>query len=111
MNEDVKINNTRKDDLLAVLNSLHAETKTTLLPLVDEVCFLEERLAELRKLPSIEISDTGKSRITAAGKQYKELFQSYTNALKVIQSALLKFSEEDEDEFEKWKREQQENLS
>lgn len=92
----------RKKELLEILSNIDDGKIKTLYPLVDEVCYLEKTLQKLRRLPSIEISDTGKTRITAAGKQYKEYFQSYTNALKVIQSALLKFSVEGEDAFDEW---------
>lgn len=99
----------RKTELTEILGTLDPNTAATLQPLVDEICYLENKLKELRKLPSYEVSDKGKTRITAAGKQYKEYFQSYTNALKVVQSALLKFSLEGETEFEKWVRENAEN--
>lgn len=95
----------RKKELKEILQNLDKNSAAALTPLVDEICYLETKLAALRKLPSYEISDKGKTRITAAGKQYKEYFQSYTNALKVIQSALLKFSVDGEDEFAKWVKE------
>lgn len=99
---DIAKNSRRKKELLDILSLIEENKAKTLIPLVDEICYLETTLQKLRKFSSIEISDTGKTRITAAGKQYKEYFQSYTNALKVIQSALLKFSVEGEDAFDEW---------
>ena len=55
--------------------------------LIDEAVFLEERLAELKKYPHIKFKEienpngekTLLQKITAAGKQYRELLQTYTN--------------------------------
>lgn len=55
--------------------------------LIDEAVFLEERLAELKKYPHIKFKEVEKlngekdllQKVTAAGKQYRELLQTYTN--------------------------------
>ena len=78
-------------------------------PLLPQVVFLEQRLEELRGLPHLRIHPTNPARqeVTAAGKQYKELMQSYLNAIKVLQSTLSRYSVEEQDAFDKWLEENQ----
>lgn len=64
-------------------------------PLIDDVVFLEKRMAELRELPQLRISQKGQ-RSTPAAKQYKECLQQYTNVIKVLTGILRKDSGEDE---------------
>ena len=72
-------------------------------PLIDEVLFLEERLTELKKLPFILVhpSDPSKQKPTPAGKQYKELLQQYTCALKALEGKLKESNnKQNKDRFE-----------
>lgn len=71
----------RKEELLEVINN-----DTTLIPLIDEVIFLESQLVELKKLPFIRVNpnDSTQQKSTAAQKQYKELLQQYTNIIKIV---------------------------
>lgn len=71
----------RKDDLLqAVKNDV------TLVPLIDEMVFLENQLEELKKLPFIKVNPQNpyQQKATPAQKQYKELLQQYGNIVKII---------------------------
>lgn len=49
--------------------------------LIDEAVFLEGQMAELKKYAFIKTHPTNPSlqKITAAGKQYREFLQTYTN--------------------------------
>lgn len=82
----------RLDDLKEIAEALPAEQKNIIAPLLSDIDFMETRLASLRALPHIKVhpKDPSKQRITPAGKQYKEVMQSYLNAIKVIISALNK---------------------
>lgn len=82
----------RLDDLKEIAEALPAEQKKIIAPLLSDIDFMETRLASLRELPHIKVhpKDPSKQRITPAGKQYKEVMQSYLNAMKVIISALNK---------------------
>ena len=82
----------RLDDLKEIAQALPAEQKNIIAPLLSDIDFMETRLASLRALPHIKVhpKDPSKQRITPAGKQYKEVMQSYLNAMKVIISALNK---------------------
>lgn len=57
-----------------------------IVPLIDELLFLEDRLTSLKKLPFIKVhpSNPECQKVTPASKQYKELLQQYTNIIKVL---------------------------
>lgn len=74
----------RKDELI---NSLvNADNKCTVMPLIEEVLFLENQLSYLKTLPFIRISKKSDElqKPTAAAKQYKELLQQYINLIKTL---------------------------
>lgn len=80
----------RKEEVLNICNKLDQDTLNLVTPLIEELVFLEERLAYLKKLPFIIVKedDLTKQKVTPAYKQYKDLSQSYINAFKVVTSAL-----------------------
>lgn len=80
----------RKEKLKEIFEKIDEDKRAVIEPLLDDVIFLEERLAELRKLPTIRYDKKNPARqeVTAAGKQYKEYMQSYLNAIKVLQKTL-----------------------
>lgn len=51
--------------------------------LIDEAVFLETQLVELKKYPFIRFNPKNPNlqKITAAGKQYREFLQTYTNII------------------------------
>lgn len=87
----------RKTQIIEYIKKIRPDDQDVLLPLVDDVVFLEKQLEELRKLPFIEFHpmDRLKHRGTPASKMYKELLQQYNNAIKTI---VIKTSVEDGDE-------------
>lgn len=80
----------RLAQLFEISAKLDPDKRTAVEPLLIDIVFMENRLADLRKLPHIRIHPRNPERqqITAAGKQYKETMQSYLNALKVILTAI-----------------------
>ena len=80
----------RLEQLKGIFEGIDGEQYKTIAPLLPEVAFMEKRLEELRDLPHIRIHPTDKSRqeITAAGKQYKEVMQAYTNVVKILLTSL-----------------------
>ena len=76
----------RQAEINAALNGISKEVKAVLSPLIDEVVFIEKNLEELKKLPFIAVNpaNTQQQRYTVAYKQYKELFQQYTGAVKIL---------------------------
>ena len=86
----------RKDDLLKVFSGI--ESKDVILPLIDDVVFLEGKLIELRQLPFLRVNpkDPTMQKATAAAKQYKELLQQYNNCIKILAGILRKDAPEEE---------------
>lgn len=66
--------------------------KDLILPMVDEVLFLETQLTELKKLPFIQVNPKNamQQRSTPAAKQYKEFLQQYINCIKSIEYVIYK---------------------
>lgn len=86
---------TRKEELLAIFDKLEGE-KAVVLPLIDDVVFLEQHLQKLRTLPQIEVNKrTGAQRQTEAAKQYVKFFQQYNQAIKTLTGILRKDAAEE----------------
>ena len=94
----------RLESLKAIFEKVDADKAAVISPLLPQVVFMEQRLDELRNVPHIRIHPKNPARqeITAAGKQYKELMQSYLNAVKVLQMTLSRYSVEEKDAFDEW---------
>ena len=94
----------RLESLKAIFEKVDADKAAVVSPLLPQVVFMEQRLDELRKVPHIRIHPKNPARqeITSAGKQYKELMQSYLNAVKVLQMTLSRYSVEEKDAFDEW---------
>ena len=90
----------------AELTNLIKDNKA-LLPMVDDLIFLEAQLEDLRQLPMIKVhpDDPSKQKTTPAAKQYKELLQQYTNIIKVFLRATGTDEEDDESPLRKWMNE------
>lgn len=88
---------TRKEELLHIFDQIE-DTKGIIIPLIDEVVFLEEQLDSLRKLPFIKVHPAYPDiqKATPAAKQYKELLQQYNNCIKILTGILRKDSPEEE---------------
>lgn len=101
----------RIEKLKNIFENVDADKREVITPLLDDVIFLEERLAELRKLPTIRYDkrNPAKQEVTPAGKQYKEYMQSYLNALKVLQMTLYRAGETGESPLLKALREFESN--
>lgn len=95
---------TRLEELQAIFENVDEDKASVIAPLLPQVVFIEERLRELQKVPHIRIHPKNPARqeITAAGKQYKELMQSYLNSIKVLQMTLSRYSVEEKDAFDEW---------
>lgn len=100
---------TRLEELQTIFEKVDEDKALVIAPLLPQVVFLEQRLDELKQLPHIRVHPKNPARqeITAAGKQYKELMQSYLNAVKVLQSTLSRYSVEEQDAFDQWLQENQ----
>ena len=100
---------TRLEELQTIFEKVDEDKASVIAPLLPQVVFIEERLRELQKVPHIRIHPKNPARqeITAAGKQYKELMQSYLNAVKVLQMTLGRYAVEEKDAFDEWLQQNQ----
>lgn len=82
----------RRNELLKILENVDESKKVVVLPMVDDIVFLENKLTSLRKLPFIRIhpTDNDKQKVTPAAKQYKELLQQYNNCIKILVGTISK---------------------
>lgn len=88
---------TRKEELIKIFENVE-DTKGIIMPLIDDVVFLEEQLRELRKLPFIKVHPDYPDiqKPTAASKQYRELLQQYNQCLKILTGVIRKDNAEEE---------------
>lgn len=87
----------RKQELLKIFDQVE-DTKDVIMPMIDDVVFLEDQLRSLRTLPFLRINpaDPAQQKATPAAKQYKELLQQYNNCIKILTSVLRKDGAEEE---------------
>ena len=88
----------RATELHNIFKDVDEGKKAIVNNLIDEAVFLEGQLAELKKYPFIKFhpKNPNLQKITAAGKQYREFLQTYTN----IMDKLAKIYGKDEGEEE-----------
>ena len=95
----------RKEELL---NEIGDDVR--LLPLIDEMIYLEEELEYLRKLPKIRINakDKTKQKATPAARMYREALTQYTNIIRVLVRAKGIEDNEDDSPLREWMRKRNE---
>ena len=71
----------RADELHKIFEGVDEGKRTIVNKLIDEAVYLETQMTELKKYPFIKFhpSNPNLQKITAAGKQYREFLQTYTN--------------------------------
>ncbi|WP_418209456.1 hypothetical protein [Bacteroides sp.] len=91
----------RKEELLKLVND---SNRTTVLPLIDKMLFLENQLEQLEKLPMIKVNPENpmQQKSTPASKLYKEFLQQYTNVVKVISHMVGVENDQEESPLRKW---------
>ena len=87
----------RKEELLKIFEQVD-DQKGIIMPLIDDVVFIEDQLQHLRKLPFIKVHPKYPDiqKATPAAKQYKELLQQYNNCIKILTGILRKDAAEEE---------------
>ena len=73
----------RADELHKIFEGIDEGKRKIVSPLIDEAIYLEGQLAELKKYPFIKFhpNNPNLQKVTAAGKQYREFLQTYTNII------------------------------
>lgn len=77
----------RTEELKNIFKDVDEGKRTIVDRLIDEAVYLEERLTELKKYPPIKFhpKNPNLQKITAAGKQYREILQTYTNIIRALE--------------------------
>lgn len=93
----------RKEELIEVVGK---ENKA-LLPIVEDIVFLEKHLEYLRALPQIKVDpdNPNRQKPTPASKQYKEFLQQYINAVKLLLKETGTGESEEESPLKQWMNE------
>lgn len=91
----------RREELLKIVND---SNRTTILPLIDKMIYLENQLENLEKLPMIKVNPENpmQQKTTPAAKLYKEFLQQYTNVVKIISRITNNENEQEESPLRKW---------
>ena len=73
----------RLEELHKIFESIDEGKQKIVAPLIDEAVYLETQMTELKKYPFIKFhpANPNLQKITAAGKQYREFLQTYTNII------------------------------
>lgn len=90
----------RKDDLLALITI----NKEMIIPLIDDVLYMEQQLQYYRSLPQISVNPKNpmQQKATPAAKLYKETLQQYTNCIKVLAHCTGQDADNEESPLRKW---------
>lgn len=88
---------TRKEELLKIFEGIE-DAKGIILPLIDEVVYLERELDMLRKLPKIRVNPKNPEiqKTTSAQKNYISCLQQYNNCIKTLLGVFRKDTPEEE---------------
>ena len=98
----------RLEQLRKIFENVEEDKKTLISFSLEELVSMEKELTRLKNYPFMLYNKiTHETRVTAAGKRYKEIQQSYLNCLKVLMSVLKNTDGEEEDEFDKWIKQRQ----
>ena len=73
----------RAEQLHEIFKGIDENKQKIVSPLIDEAVYLEQQMQELKKYPFIKFhpKNPDLQKVTAAGKQYREFLQTYTNII------------------------------
>lgn len=97
----------RAEELRALFETVEEEQQKLAAELLEDAAFIEEQLAELKKLPFIRVhpDNPQMQKRTEASKLYKECIQSYCNVIKILSGILRRNATEEADEFDEFSKE------
>ena len=90
----------RKKELL----ELCGDHKSEVIQLIDEICFMEDQLVEIKKLPFYKVNPSNnlQQKVLPAAKLYKETLQQYTLSLKLFASLTGQTLDGEESPLREW---------
>ena len=102
----------RTEELQNIFKDVDEGKRVIVDRLIDEAVYLEDRLTELKKYPHIKIHPTNPNlqKITAAGKQYRELLQTYTNLIRALERTFANEEQAEDDPIQMYFKMKNERL-
>lgn len=93
--------NERIEELNGIFEEIDAKQRAVVVPLFPQIAYMEKELNDLQQLPQIRIhpKDPTVQQVTAAGKRYREIMQTYTNAIKTLLSVLQRNGSDGDDKL------------
>lgn len=76
--------NTEREELMKVFDGMDEGKRAIATRLVDELLFIESKLAEVRELPFLEVSGDGRQRQSPAAKLYKDFVSQQSNIARIL---------------------------
>lgn len=73
-----------RDDLMSILDNVEGGRRAVAEQLVNELLFLDRKLAEVRELPFMEVSGDGRQRMSPAAKLYKDFVSQQSNIARIL---------------------------
>ncbi|MCR0569373.1 hypothetical protein MKC54_11015 [[Clostridium] innocuum] len=94
----------RKKQLLAVFEKVDERIRAIIMPMIDDMVFLEEQLELIRALPLIRVNpkNSQQQKKTESAKLYRELLPQYMNIVKILVKAAETMDFDEEDPVKKW---------
>ncbi len=91
----------RKNEILSLFEHVDDKERQLLMPLMENIVFLEERMNDLREMPFVRVHPKNPllQKTTPAAKLYKECMQSYMNGIRILLNALRKVESSAADEL------------
>ena len=90
----------RKKELI----DLCGDHKSEVIQLIDEICFMEDQLIEIKKLPFYKVNPSNnlQQKVLPVAKLYKETLQQYTLSLKLFATITGHTLEDEESPLRAW---------
>ena len=94
----------REKELEKIINGVDENKRDLIKPLIEDVLFLESQLTKLKTYPFLRVNKDNPElqKVTPASKQYKELLQQYSNAIKLISSLMGQSTGDEQSELRKY---------
>ena len=80
----INYSNTEREELMKVFEGMDDGKRAIATRLVDELMFIESKLAEVRELPFLEVSGDGRQRQSPAAKLYKDFVSQQSNIARIL---------------------------
>lgn len=93
---------TRDEELKAIVEDIEPPYNVIVAKQIEELLYIETCLQELKSKKFVLKNKKGESRITAAGKQYKEFSQIRDSNIRNLVKVIERHTKEKKNEFALW---------